>query len=419
MRWPHALRSLAHRNLRLFFGGQAVSLVGTWMQSVAQGWLVYRLTSSSELLGLVGFVSQLPVSLFGVWAGSLADRLPRRKVVLATQLNALTQATILAALTFSGAVRPWHVVALAFMLGLSHAFEIPARQALLGDISGADVPNAVALNSTIVNLARVLGPALAGLLVAAVGEAWCFALNALSFVGTIAALLAMRLEERPIAAPPSRRAHLAEGLGYAARTAHIRALFLLLAASSLLALPYTTLLPALVRDVLGGDARTLGVLQGSAGAGALAGAILLLLRRGLGGLGRQVAIGATLLGAGVAAASLTRSTAGCAIALAVAGFGQITQVAGSMTLVQSLAPPELRGRLIGVFSTLFVGVTPFGALAGGVVAGQVGVRPVLLAGPLALIAASVAFHLALPRLREAARAAYRELATPLPPEPTA
>jgi MFS family permease len=417
MPWPHALRSLAHRNLRLFFAGQSVSLVGSWMQSVAQGWLVYRLTRSSELLGLVGFVSQVPVSLFGVWAGSLADRLPRRKVVLATQLNALAQATLLAGLTLGGVVRPWHVVVLAFMLGLSYAFEIPARQALLGELAGADLANAVALNSSIVNLARLVGPAVAGVLVAAVGEGWCFALNALSFLGTIAALRALRLREAPIAAPASRRAHLVEGVAYAARTPHIRALFLLLAASSFLAMPYVTLMPAYVHDVLRGDARTLGLLQASAGAGALAGAILLLLRRRIAGLGRQVAIGATLLGAGVAAVSVSRTTLLCAAALVVAGFGYITQVAGSMTLVQTLAPPELRGRLLGVFSTLFVGVTPFGALAGGVVAGRVGVAPVLLAGAVGVLLASLAFHLALPRLRRAARAMHPEL-TALPPEPT-
>jgi MFS family permease len=304
------------------------------------------------------------------------------------------------------------------MLGLTYAFEIPARQALLGELAGADMPNAVALNSSIVNLARVVGPALAGGIVVAVGEGWCFALNALSFLGTIAALRAMHLEERPIAAPASRRAHLVEGLLYAARTPHVRALFGLLAASSFLALPYVTLLPAFVRDVLGGDARTLGALQGAAGAGALAGAILLLLRRGIGGLGRQVAIGATLLGAGVAAAALTRTTALSAAALVVAGFGYITQVAGSMTLIQALAPPEMRGRLLGVFSTLFVGVTPFGALAGGFVAGRVGVAPVLLGGATALLAASVAFHVALPRLRRAARAAHPELLA-VPPEPSA
>jgi MFS family permease len=411
MRWPHALRSLAHRNLRLFFAGQAVSLVGTWMQSVAQGWLVYRLTRSTELLGVVGFLAQVPVFLFGVWAGSLADRLPRRRVVIATQLNALVQATILAALTFSGAIRPWHVLVLAFMLGLTYAFEIPARQTLLAEIAGLDMANALALNSTVVNLARVVGPALAGAVVAAVGEAWCFAFNAASFVATIAALLAMRLDERRPTAAARGGAHLAEGLAYAARTKHVRALLLLLACSSFFVLPYAVLLPAFAREALGGDARTLGALHGFAGAGALAAGVLLMMRRGIRGLGRRVAVGATLLAAGVAAAALSRTTPLCCAALAVAGFGYLTQVAGTMTLLQALSPPEMRGRLMGVFSTLFVGLTPFGALAGGIAAERFGIAHVLLAGAAILLAASAAFHAILPKLRRAVLAEYPDLAS--------
>lgn len=417
MRWPHALRSLAHRNLRLFFAGQAVSLAGSWMQSVAQGWLVYRLTRSTALLGAVGFLGQVPVFLFGLWAGSLADRLPRRKVVLATQVNALLQALVLAVLTLSGAVRPWHLLALAFMLGLSYAFEIPARQSLLADIAGEDMPNALALNSTVVNMARVVGPALAGVVVAAVGEGWCFALNAVSFVGTILALLAMKLDERPVAAPTSRRAHLAGGVSFALHTPHVRALFLLLGASSFFALPYVALLPAYAHDVLRGDARTLGALQGAAGAGALAAGIALMSRRGIHGLGRRVAVGASLLGLGLGAAALVRSTPLACAALVVAGYGYLTQTAGTLTLVQSLAPDHLRGRLMGVFSTVFVGITPFGTLAGGVVAQRLGVSAVLLGGAGAVLAGSVAFHLALPRLRRGAREMHPELLARPPPPP--
>jgi MFS family permease len=388
---PTALRSLAHRDLRLFFAGQCVSLVGSWMQSVAQGWLVYRLTRSTAMLGTVGFLSQVPVFLFGIWAGSLADRVPRRRLVLATQVNALVQATILAALTLSGAVRPWHLLPLAFLLGLSYAFEIPARQALLADLAGEDMPNALALNSTIVNGARMVGPAIAGAVVAAVGEGWCFALNAASFVGTIAALLAMRHVERPAAPPPSRRRHVGEGLAYAARAPLLRALLALMSTASFFALPYVTLLPAIARDVLHGDARLLGALQGSAGAGALAAGVLLLLRRGTVGLARRVGVGAALLGAGLAGVAASRSAAFSCACLAVAGFGYLTQAAGTLTLVQSVAPPELRGRLIGVFSTLFVGVTPFGALAAGAAAARVGTPAVLGAGAGVLLLAAVGF----------------------------
>lgn len=398
MRWPHALRSLAHRNLRLFFAGQAVSLVGSWMQSVAQGWLVYRLTRSSEMLGLIGFLSQVPVFLFGIWAGSLADRFPRRRVIIATQTNALVQATLLAVLTFAGVVRPWHLLVLAFMLGLSYAFEIPARQALLGEIAGPDMPNALALNSSIVNGARIAGPALAGWLVAAVGEGWCFALNALSFLGTLRALWVMDLPRRALP-PASAGSHLLGGLAYAWRTPLVRALLALVAASSIFGMAYLALLPVFAAEVLGSDARLFGVLQACTGAGALAGALALLARSGLKGLGRRVALGASAFGLGLAVFSLSRSPLLSGAALVVVGLGYITQMAGAMTLLQGLAPEQMRGRVMGLFSTLFVGMSPFGALAGGFLAQRLGAPITLFGGSLVVLAASLAFHAALPRLR--------------------
>ncbi len=414
---PHALRSLRHPNLRLFFAGQCVSIVGTWMQSVAQGWLVYRLTRSTELLGLVGFLSQLPVFLFGVWAGSLADRLPRRRIILATQVNALVQAALLALLTLTGAVRAWMILPLSALLGLSYAFEIPARQALLGEIAGEDMPNALALNSTIVNGARVVGPALAGWLVAAVGEGVCFAVNAVSFAGTIWAVAVMRLPPQRIHAG-SRRRHLMDGLVYAGGSAHVRALLALVAVSSFFALPYATLMPVLAKDVLGGDARLLGTLQAAAGVGALAAGVSLMRRSsGLRGLGRRVAMGATLLGGGVAGVALSRSAPLSCLFLAVAGFGYLTQVAGSMTLLQGLAPEEMRGRVMGLFSTLFVGTTSFGALAGGLAAARLGVTGVLFAGGAAVVLASVAFHRALPALRRTVLAQHPHIFPPAPPMP--
>jgi MFS family permease len=410
-RWPHALRSLAKRDLRLFFAGQTVSLAGTWMQSVAQSWLVWRLTRSSEALGLVNFLGSAPVFLFGIWAGSLADRHPRRRVVLATQTNAIVQATLLAVLTLSGVVRPWHVMVLAAMLGLTYAFEIPARQALLADIAGADMPNAIALNSSIVNAARVVGPSLAGVVVASVGEGWAFALNAASFVGTYWALLVMRPPPQP-PATMGHRAHLLEGLAYAGGTSHVRALLALLAFSSFFAMPYQTLLPVLASDVLHGGPRLYGVLLACAGAGALVGAVGLLLRKGLRGLGRRVALGATLLGLGVLGLGVSRHPVVSAAALAVAGFGFITQMAGTMTLLQGLAPNELRGRVMGLFSTLFVGVTPFGSLAAGFGAGHLGAARTLQVGGAVALLASAAFHLALPRLRRIVLAEHPTLFPP-------
>jgi MFS family permease len=412
MSWPDALRSLRHRNLRLFFGGQCVSLVGTWMQAVAQGWLMYRLTRSTQLLGLLGFLSQIPVSLFGIWAGSLADRYPRRRIVLATQVNAALQATVLAALTLTGAVRPWMLLVLVSMLGLSNAFEIPARQALLGEIAGEDMPNAVALNSSVVNGARAVGPALAGWAVAAVGEGVCFALNAVSFAGTIWALVVMDPPPPRPAHLGSRRGHLLEGLAYAGRTPHVRALLALLGTTSFCALPYVTLLPAFAKDVLGGDARLLGTLQGAAGLGALGAAVSLLVRKGLRGLGRRVAIGATLLGVGVGGLALSRSPALACLFLFLVGFGFLTQAAGTMTLLQGLAPEDMRGRVMGLFSTLFIGTTPFGSLAAGVAAARFGVPRVLFAGALVVLVASAVFHVVLPALRRTVLAQYPTLFPP-------
>ena len=409
MTWPAPLRSLANRSLRLFFAGQAVSLAGTWMQQVAQGWLIWRLTGSAELLGLVGFLGQLPVSLFGVWAGSLADRYPRRRLVLLTQANAIVQATLLATVTLLGVVQPWHVVVLGAMLGLTYAFEIPARQALLADVAGDEMPNAIALNASIVNGARAIGPALAGWLVATIGEGWCFLLNAASFGGTFYALWVM---PSPPQAPSraGQGAHLLEGLRWAWRTPHARALLLLIATCSFFAMPYATLLPVVAAEVLHGDARLFGWLQAAAGVGAFAGAVRLLLRRGLGGLLGRVALGATLLGLGVLGLGLSTSVPLSLAALAVTGFGFITQMAGTMTLLQGLCPRELRGRVMGLFSTLFVGVTPFGALAFGVVGHRAGVRATLGAGAVVALIAVTAFWWSQARLRRAIAEAHPHLA---------
>jgi len=264
-----------------------------------------------------------------------------------------------------------------------------------------------------VNAEGVVGPALAGMVVASVGEGFAFALNAASFLGTYWALLVMRPPPQPSASGAGRRAHVLEGLAYAGKTAHVRALLALLAVSSFFAIPYQTLLPVLSSEVLGGGARLYGVLLACAGVGALAGAIGLLLRKGLRGLGRRVAVGATLLGVGVLVLALSRSVAVSAAALAVVGFGFITQMAGTMTLLQGLAPSEMRGRVMGLFSTLFVGVTPFGALAAGFAANRVGAPRTLVFGSCVVLAASVAFHLALPRLRRIVLAEHPTLFPPV------
>jgi MFS family permease len=372
---------------------------------------VWRLTGSAQLLGVVQFLGQLPLFLFGIYAGSIADRLPRRGIVLTTQTIAIVQATVLAGVTLSGVVRPWHVAALAAVLGLANAFEVPARQALLGDIAGADMPNAVALNSAVFNAARVVGPALAGSLVAAVGEGWCFAANAISFAGTYRALLLMDVPPTPRHVG-SRGAHLLEGIAYAGRNTHVLALLALLVTSSLCGVPYLTLLPAVTAQVLHGGASLYGSLLAAAGAGALVGAIALMARRGLRGLGRRVALGATAFGVGVVIIGASRAPALSAAGLVLAGFGMITQSAGTLTLLQGLAPPDLRGRVMGLFATLFQGMAPFGALAAGFAAQRIGAPRTLVAGGLAVVVASAAFHLALPRLRRTVLAQHPTIFPP-------
>ena len=356
MHLPDSLRSLRRPNLQLFFAGQTVSLVGTWMQSVAQQWLVWRLTRNAGALGTVAFLGQFPVALLGVVGGSVADRLPRRAIVFTTQSLAALQAGALAAVTLTGAVHPIHVYLLAATLGVITAFDIPARQALLADMAEDDLGNAIALNSSVVNGARMVGPAIAGFLVATVGEGVCFLLNALSYLAILVSLARMRVP--PVArsaAVPGHLDHFLDGMRYAFGTPHVRALLLLLGASSIFGLSYLALVPVFADHVLGGGAKLLGALLGAGGVGALAGAVSLLARRGLAGLGGRVAWGSTLFALGLAAFSLSRWTWLSLPAMAAVGFGYMLQLASTNTLLQSLAPPEMRGRVIGLFSTVFIG----------------------------------------------------------------
>ncbi|MEN9798119.1 MAG: hypothetical protein RL653_1815 [Pseudomonadota bacterium] len=409
MTFPSWLRALNHPQLRWFFAGQAVSVVGTWMQSLAMGWLVYRLTGSKQLLGAVAFLSQAPAFFLGAWGGSLADRYDRRRMLFATQVLACTQAAALAALAFADAVTPGRLLFLALLLGLSNAFEIPARHALLSAIAGPDTPNAVAINSTVVNVARVLGPMAGGYVVGLVGERWCFALNALSFLGVLYALT--RFEAPPHASGAGGNAleHLRDGVRYAFAQPLIRALLLLVTVTSFCALPWTALMPVVARDVLGGDSALLGRLQATAGLGSLL-AALLMLRGRVDGMARRVGFGVTALAAGLLAACATRHVAPTQAGLFLVGFGFIQAMAGTVTAMQGVVAQAYRGRVIGLFTMLFAGVTPFGALLMGTLAERWPVQAVLGTGAAAALLASIAFHAALPALRRATRAAQPDLA---------
>ena len=407
--FPPWLRALHHRPLRMFFTGQAVSVTGTWMQSLAMGWLVYRVTGSARMLGTVAFLSQAPAFFLGAWGGSLADRLDRRRMLLTTQVVCCLQASALAAATFADAVTPPLLLALALLMGLANAFEIPARHALLSDIAGTDTPNAVAINSSVVNGARVVGPSLGGYVVALLGERWCFALNALSYGGVLWALARLQVPARLVEPSPGGLVHLRDGFRLAFGHPLIRAMLWLVTVTSFCALPYTSLMPVVVRDVMHGDATLLGRLLATAGAGSLL-AALLLLRARITGMARRVALGVTLLSAGLLGASASREVALTQAALFLVGFGFITAMAGTVTALQGLVAPGYRGRVIGLFTMLFAGVTPFGALLMGALAERWPVQRVLGVGAAVALVASALFHAALPGLRRRTLEAQPELA---------
>jgi MFS family permease len=399
------LRALRHRNFRLFFGGQLVSLVGTWMQTIAQSWLVYRLTGSALLLGLVGFAGQIPVCVLAPVGGAVADRFPRRTVVVITQTASMLLAFVLAALTLTDVIRPAHVFVLAGMLGVVNAFDMPARQAFVVEMVGReDLPNAIALNSSIVNGARVAGPAIAGLLVGAIGEGYCFLANGISFLAVIGGLLAMRIP------PAERRPHgdaiaaIVEGFGFVTRTEIIRALLLLLGLVSIAGMPYAVLMPIFADRILHGGARGLGLLMGATGVGALIGALALAARDGLRGLGRWVAVSAAGFGVSLILFALSRSFWLSVVLLVPAGLFMMVQMAGSNTLIQSMVPDALRGRVMSVYAMMLMGMAPIGALLAGALAGRIGAPGTVIAGGVACLAGAALFGSKLPALRPGARA---------------
>ena len=402
---PQVMRALQHRNFQLFFSGQLISLIGTWMQSIAESWLVYRLTGSALLLGAVGFASQIPVFLVAPIGGIVADRKNRHRVVIATQAAAMILASILALLTLTGWIRVWHVFVLAALLGVVNAFDIPGRQSFLVDMVGKeDLMNAIALNSSMFNGARVVGPAIAGILVAKIGEGWCFAANAISYIAVISGLLLMRVNRpAPLAATASPLAHIAEGFRFVRHTPPIRALLILLGVVSLVAMPYTVLMPLFADQVLHGGARGLGILMGATGVGALLGALTLAARSGVKGLGKWVALscGGFAISLMLFAAS-RRFWLSAAILLPV-GFCMMLQMASSNTLIQAMVPDRLRGRVMAVYSMMFMGMAPFGALLGGALADHLGAPLTVGIGAVAGLGGAIWFGLTLPKVRVEAR----------------
>ena len=404
-RLPSTFRALRHRNFRLFFAGQFISLTGTWMQSVAQSWLVYRLTGSVVLLGMIGFASQIPVFLLTPIGGTAADRYNRHRILLTTQTISMVLAFILAFLTLTARVEIWHLFVIATGFGLANAFDIPTRQAFAVDMVGKDdLINAIALNSSMFNGARIVGPAIAGILVAAVGEGWCFFGNAVSYIAVLGGLMMMRISPVVRAPAGSPIANIAEGFGYVIRTKPVLALLLLLGLVSLMGMPYSVLMPIFAEQILQGDSSTLGFLMGASGAGALAAALVLASRKHVFGLGRWVMLACGGFGISLVLFSFSRSFWLSALLLVPVGFAMMTQMSSSNTLIQAMIPDELRGRVMAVYSMMFMGMAPLGSLLAGTLAGIIGApETVALGGVICVIAAVVFRYVAAPLQEEGRR----------------
>jgi MFS family permease len=387
------LRALRHRNYRLFFCGQIISLIGTWMQNIAQAWLVYRLTKSPLLLGLVGFSGQIPVFLFAPLGGLFADRYSRYRTVIATQTAAMSLAFILAALTLLGHIRVWEIMLLAALLGVVNAFDIPARQAFVIEmVVPEDLINAIALNSAMFNGARILGPAIAGMTVAAIGEGWCFFTNGVSYLAVILSLLLMIVTPRERARQTALGLEsLREGFRFVVHTGPILALLLLLGVVSLTGMPYAVLMPIFADKIVHSGARGLGLLMGTTGVGALAATFVIASRRQLRGLGRWINYASTGFGASLILFSFSRSLPLSVALLLPAGFCMLIQMASSNTLIQTMVPDDLRGRVMSVYSMMFMGMAPFGALLAGAVAHRLGAPITVALGGAVCIAGSLVF----------------------------
>ncbi len=406
-----SLRALRHRDLWLFLVGQCVSLIGTWMQRVAMSWLVYRLTGSTVVLGAVAFCSQFPTFLVAAVAGALADRWSRHRMVLAAQLASMLQAFVLAGLVLTGAVQVWHLIGLSIWLGIASGFEVPARQALLVRLvrGSGDLPNAIALNSSIFNGARLIGPAVAGVLIGLVGEGLVFVLNALSYGAVLWALQAVELRDQGSRGRSSVLRTMGEGFRYAFGFRPIRAILMLLAMISVVGIPYTVLLPAFARDVLGGDATTLGLLTASAGLGALVGALTLASRDTVRGLGTAIPRALFLFGAALIGFSLSRNAWLSAALLVSAGFGVMIATASMNTIIQTLVEEGKRGRVMSLYAMAFFGLYPVGALLGGALADKIGAPVTVGVGGAACLLLSFWFWRQLPALREVVWPIYRRM----------
>jgi MFS family permease len=404
------LRALSHRNYRLFFSGQTVSLIGTWMTRIATSWLVYRLTGSALLLGVVGFAGQIPSFLLAPFAGVLVDLWDRHRLLVVTQVLAMLQSLALGVLALTGRVNIWHVIVLSLFQGLINAFDMPGRQAFVVEMveKRDDLANAIALNSSMVNAARLLGPSIGGVIIAAVGEGWCFILDGVSYLAVIASLLAMKLSPRMTR--QGKKANVfeqfREGWTYASRFPPIRKILLLLALVSLVGMPYTVLMPVFANEILRGGPNTLGLLMAASGVGALFGAMFLAARKSVLGLGKYIPLTAGAFGAGLIAFSFSRVLWVSLVLMVVTGLGFMVQMAASNTVLQTIVEEDKRGRVMSFYTMAFMGTAPFGSLLAGSVAEKIGAPHTLVLGGIGCILGALWFANSLPALRRDVRPIY-------------
>lgn len=411
--WKFVLRALGYRNYRLFFSGQSVSLVGTWMTRIATSWLVYRLTDSAFLLGIVGFAGQIPGFVLAPFAGVWVDRWDRHRTLVVTQILSMLQSFALAALALGGIITVGDIIGLSLAQGLINAFDMPARQAFVVQMveNREDLGNAIALNSSMVNAARLIGPSIAGVIIAAAGEGYCFLIDGISYIAVIVSLLLMRITVRQ-ARPAERRAlrhELKEGWDYVARFVPVRSILLLLALVSLVGMPYTVLMPIFAGSILHGGAHTLGFLMGASGVGALAAALMLAARKTVLGLGRVVPLAAAIFGAGLIAFGYSRILALSLVLMLVTGGAMMEQMAASNTILQTIVDEDKRGRVMSFYSMAFMGMAPFGSLLAGSLAAHIGAPNTLAISGVLCVLGAAWFAIHLPELRRHVRPVYVRL----------
>lgn len=408
-----ALRALRHRNYRLYFSGQGLSVIGTWVQRIALTWLVYRITNSALLLGIVGFSSQIPILLVTPLAGVFADRLNKHKILLYTQSLSMLQAFVLAILVLFQWIQVWEIILLSLVIGTIDALDMPTRQSFMVEMVGNDrevLGNAIAMNSSMVNTARLIGPAVAGVLIAAFGEGWCFLLNAISYIAVIISLLRMDVVPRKI--PVKKKEtfkELKEGFQYAFGFPPIKAILLLLALVSFMGTPIRILAPVFVKNFFNGGADLFGFLMGASGLGALSGALFLMNRKSVLGLGKLITFAAGAFAVGLIAFALSHILALSIIFMFVTGLGMMIQLAGSNTLLQTIVEDDKRGRVMSLYAMAFRGMAPFGSLLAGAAAGLIGASMTLVIGGIICLAGSIYFFINLPEMRKLIRPIYMQL----------